>query len=458
MRFIPSSLSGRLLAAAALFVALAILVAGIAITAILGHFVRGQVDSRLDGQIAAVADALRAAPDGRLELAARPDGPPFDRRDRGWFWQASSGTDAVSSASLGSERLEVLSGQLPHPPPGRFPDHGPADPGRPRPAKVRGPHGAVLLGRLSERVIGGVPVQIVAAAPREAYSGPLRDALLPLLLAMILLGVVLLLALLFQVRLGLRPLGRLREAVAAVRTGARDRLPTENQPAEVAPLVGEINSLLDRNEAGLERARRHVANLAHGLKTPLATLSVVLAEPGRDPDRALSPLVGTMERLIRHHLARARSAALGGASRQRTDLVPRLRDLALAMEKIHAPRPIRFELAGATTFPVACDAQDCDELFGNLLDNAFRHASTLVRVSLGMEEGHGRVVVEDDGPGLPEDGMAQALHPGRRLDETHPGYGFGMPIAAEIAELYGGDLQLGSSDLDGLRVTVLLPL
>ncbi len=75
-----------------------------------------------------------------------------------------------------------------------------------------------------------------------------------------------------------------------------------------------------------------------------------------------------------------------------------------------------------------------------------------------MEEGHGRVVVEDDGPGLPEDGMAQALHPGRRLDETHPGYGFGMPIAAEIAELYGGDLQLGSSDLDGLRVTVLLPL
>ena len=73
--------------------------------------------------------------------------------------------------------------------------------------------------------------------------------------------------------------------------------------------MDELNSLLDQNALNLERARRHVANLAHGLKTPLATLALAFDEPGADPGRRLGPLVAGMDRLIRHHLARARAAA-----------------------------------------------------------------------------------------------------------------------------------------------------
>lgn len=449
MRLIPTSLSGRLLAGAAAFVALAIVAAGLVIAGILGHFVRLQIEDRLDGEIAAIAEALRFGADGRLGIGPRPDGPPFDRPGRGWYWQAAGGGDVVASPSLRGDRLAV-------------PDEPPArsffDLLRPWPAELGGPRRERLIARVADRLVEGRPVRILATAPARAFAGPLRAALAPVMIAMAALGLGLFGTLVLQVRLGLRPLDRLRADVGAVRTGAMARLPPSGQPVEVAPLVAEINALLDKNEEGLERARRHVANLAHGLKTPLATLAVVLAEPGRDPDGATAPLVAAMDRLIRHHLARARAAALGRPDRHRTDLVPRLDDLALAMGRIHAGRRLSFGREGLSGLVVACEPQDCDELFGNLLDNAFRHAGTRVRIGLAVQDGQARVVVDDDGAGLPDTRLAEALGPGRRLDETDPGYGFGLPIAVEIAELQGGSLALGRSDLGGLKATVLLPL
>ena len=221
--------------------------------------------------------------------------------------------------------------------------------------------------------------------------------------------------------------------------------------------MAELNRLLDANAAGLERARRTAGNLAHGLKTPLATLAVTLAEPGRDPDGVLAPLVVRMDRQIRHHLARARAAALGGPARARTDLVERLAELATVMGKVHAGRAVAFERAGIGRLPVACEAQDMDELFGNILDNAFAHARGRVRATVTRDGGTALVAIEDDGRGMSPDEIASVLAAGRRLDESTLGYGFGLSISGEIAELYGGGLELTAGSLGGLAVRVSLP-
>jgi signal transduction histidine kinase len=181
---------------------------------------------------------------------------------------------------------------------------------RPAAADGAGPSGERLHFRVQQAIAGHAPVTIITTAPRAAVMGPLRDAMMTLGISLAVLGLALVLAIVLQVWLGLRPLERLRQAVADVRTGRIERVPAE-QPLETVPLVAELNGLLEQNAANLERARRHVANLAHGLKTPLA-LAIALSERGRDGAGELHALVVLMERRIRHHLGQARAAALSG--------------------------------------------------------------------------------------------------------------------------------------------------
>jgi signal transduction histidine kinase len=178
--------------------------------------------------------------------------------------------------------------------------------------------------------VGATTVTIASTAPLHALAGPLREAMTPLIVTLVLLAAGLLAGVVLQVRLGLRPLTLLRAELTKVRTGRTERI-VGPQPSEVRPLVAELNTLLDQNAVNLERARRHVANLAHGLKTPLATLALALEEPGRDRDGRLRPLVTGMDRRIRHHLTRARAAALGGADRKRALLAPRIADHVAAL-------------------------------------------------------------------------------------------------------------------------------
>jgi signal transduction histidine kinase len=231
------------------------------------------------------------------------------------------------------------------------------------------------------------------------------------------------------------------------------------QPLEILPLVSELNGLLEQNAANLERARRHVANLAHGLKTPLATLAIALSERGHETTSGIHSLIGLMERRIRHHLGRARAAALSGPTRAQTLIAPRIDDVVDVLRKTYADKRIGFTQDIARDFAVACEQQDFDEMAGNLLENAFRWARSRVDVHAHRDGGRSvAIVIEDDGPGLRSDQIPQVLRPGERLDESAPGFGFGLPITRELAELYGGDLNLDPSPLGGLRVTLRLPV
>jgi signal transduction histidine kinase len=452
-----ASLSRRLLTAAGGFISMAMIIATVLIGFVLHRFVQGQIDQRLDTQIVFLSSMLRVDGNGRISLAGNADGPPFERVRHGWYWQVTGPNNTLRSVSLDGADLDnpalrEIDAKRP-PPPKLDPE---AREERPRPADGVGPDDEHLHYRLKSVNLGTFDVMIVASAPREAVLGPLREAMITLGISLALLGLALALAIVLQIRLGLRPLERLRQALADVRTGRSQSVPSR-QPQEIRPVVDELNALLDQNAANLERARRHVANLAHGLKTPLATLAIATStEAQRDPVM-LQQLVAQMERRIRHHLGRARMAALHGAVRVQTQVAPRLQDLGDVLGKIHSDRSIAFSMDLPPNLAAACEPQDFDEMAGNLLDNAFLWARSMVRVSGSREDAMLHILVDDDGPGLALAQREQALRPGERLDEAAPGFGFGLSIVSELAELYGGSITLGEAPLGGLRATLGLP-
>ena len=443
MTVLPRSLRGRFIASAAVFIALAILATGVSIQVSLHQFVRGQIDQRLDGQVRILASSFEPGPDGRLVPSRIVDAPPFDDPHTGWLWFARSGPDTWLSG--GRSASEPQFPPLPDVP-------------RSHPVQIEGraPDGRLLRARALTVRIAGRPLAILAAAPADADAAPLRDAFVPVVFTLLVLGGGLVGATLLQVRLGLRPLDRLRADLATVRAGRLERLPAE-QPAEVRPLATEVNSLLDQHAANLERARRHVANLAHALKTPLAALDLELAGPSRDPDGRLRGLTLAMDRRIRHHLARARAAALGSAARVRLPLADRIADHVAAFSRIYADRDIRCRTDVPDHLAVACDGQDLDEMVGNLLDNAFKWARTTISIEASAADRRVILRISDDGPGIAPDAADAVLQPGRRLDETVPGDGFGLAIAQELAELYGGGLTLGRAEAGGLMARLDLP-
>jgi signal transduction histidine kinase len=457
MMWRDASLSRRLLTAAGAFIAMALIVATVLIGFVLHRFVQGQIDQRLDTQIVFLSSMLRADGIGRITLAGNADGPPFERVRRGWYWQVIGPSNALRSASLDGADLDNFvpkeRGEGRPPPPKKDRDGREK---RPWPADGIGPEDEHLHYRIASVKIGAVDVRIIASSPRGAVLGPLREAVTTLGISLALLGLALVLAMVLQIRLGLRPLERLRHALTDVRSGRSERVPTR-QPHEIRPVVDELNALLDQNAANLERARRHVANLAHGLKTPLATLAIATsADSPRDPI-VLQQLVAQMDRRIRHHLARARMAALNGPLRVRTPIASRLQDLGDVLGKIHADRSIAFNMDVPAELAAACEPQDFDEMAGNLLDNAFMWARTSVVVSASSNDGMLRIAVEDDGPGLTLAQREEVLRPGKRLDEAPPGFGFGLSIVSELAELYGGSIALSKAPPGGVRAALELP-
>lgn len=456
--FRNASLSRRLLLGASVFIALALALAAFVIFFALHRFVQGQIDQRLDTQIVFLSSMLQTEADGTLHLSGNADGPPFDRPRRGWYWQISGPRNTLRSRSL--DDTDLVISEFPRRP------HGPLPPpprpdevwqgARPEPADGLGPNGRPLHARVFAMTASGTPITIVTSAPRAAVTGPLREAMTTIVISLGVLGIGLILAIVLQVRLGLRPLERLRNAVADVRAGRNERVPPE-QPNEVRPLVTELNALLEQNAANLERARGHVANLAHGLNTPLATLAIALSDRGKTSTEDLQSLVSLMERRVRHHLSRARAAALAGPARARTRIAPRTADLGDVLKKLHADKGLTLTIAIPDGMTVACEPQDFDEMAGNLMENAFKWARTQVRVEAMAGEREVVLTIRDDGPGLKPEQIPQVLRPGTRLDESAPGFGFGLAITRELAELYGGELRLDTTAGSGLAASLRLP-
>jgi signal transduction histidine kinase len=262
--------------------------------------------------------------------------------------------------------------------------------------------------------------------------------------------------------LGLRPLDRARAELGKVRSGEANRLEGDFPP-EIEPLANEINALIDNNKRVVDRARVQVGDLAHALKTPLA---VIYNEAGGRKTPAMKTIAdqaAIMRGQIDHYLQRARMAAQTGTVAYRTDVKPVLEKLVRVFTKLNPAKTFELDLK---TLPLlfAGEAQDLEEIIGNLLENAAKWSKHSVKLYSGeatLNGGTQRMLtlsVEDDGPGISVEKHRDALQRGKRLDETKPGSGLGLSIVSELVREYHGELKLDQSKLGGLKVTVTLPL
>jgi signal transduction histidine kinase len=454
----------RLLAATLIGLSLAMVLAGVVLSSLFHEHVVRQFEKGLTQQLDQLTARLSFDGQGRptLDVQTLAD-PRWQRPYSGLYWQLDDVTASVvpgvlRSRSLWDTRLALPADVLRD---GEIHVHdlpGPVD------SRLR-----VLERTVRPEAVAGDDVRwrLSVAADlqdtHEAVAGFQR--VLGVSLAALL--VLLLAAAWAQVALGLRPLLALQQSLHTLREGRTSRL-TGDFPNEVQPLVNNFNSVLDRNEEVVGRARTQAGNLAHALKTPLT----VLDQAARQTDTAgLAPLVREQVQLARRHidwhLARSRMAASTGLPGQRVPVVHTLQGLVRVMQRVHAERGLDITLDVADEdVQFAGEAQDLQEMLGNVLDNAcqWAHSSVRIRVSLGGALAHGgavttcRVGIEDDGSGMPAEQMPRVLQRGVRLDESVPGSGLGLAIVRDLVDMYGGELQLKTpAQGRGLQVTLILP-
>lgn len=277
------------------------------------------------------------------------------------------------------------------------------------------------------------------------------------------LGVVIVICLgagLLLVRRGLSSFDEMRTQLSAIKDGRARRMEGD-YPAEVLPLVTDLNHLLDDRDERVTRALRKAGDLAHGLKTPLTLLNQqaerAKAAGQTELATAIMQQVDRMRRQIDYHLAHARASAAGGNPSARCHVLTSADGLARTMMTIHADRGLTVEVHVSHDHFARTQREDLDEMLGNLVDNACKWAKSRVEIQSTLDAGQVIVTVDDDGPGLARELWETVLKRGVRADEAAPGSGLGLAIVADLVELYGGSIALGSSRLGGLSAELRLP-
>jgi signal transduction histidine kinase len=437
-----ASLARRLVLGASLWLLLALALGGVALASAFRESVRAGFDARLEGLLLACTAALRVDAAGKVALERPLGDPRFDQVFSGWYWQAGDAQGvAATSRSLWDATLET-----------------PADLAARSAAafELRGPRGETLRALARRFTLPGRdgPLWIVLAAETSELRGAMTRFEAWLLASLALLGAVLVVTVLVQVRYGLEPLRRLASDLQRIRTGELERLP-DAQPSELAPLVRALHGLLGDNAEIVRRARTHVGNLAHALKTPLTLILAEADELDGEPGDAIRRHAGAMQRQIEHKLSRAATAGAISSFAARVPLAEVVLAIAASLRRLHSD--VSLEVAVPAELTLRGEREDFEEIVGNLLENACKWATRRVRITASGSDGGCLVEVEDDGPGRSDAELERALQRGIRLDEKVHGYGLGLSIVQDLVDLYGGEVRLAASELGGVRASVRLP-
>ncbi len=433
-----SSLKTRLVLAALAWVAVAIPIGGGGLMLSFRDTLADSFDERLTSLLGILMGSAEIAPSGDIVLARPLGDPRFEQVYSGWYWSISHNQrNVLRSRSLWDQELAAQTGPVS---------------ATPRLRTVQDALGKRL--RVAEQTVDlpgiTVPVTFAISGDLASLQADARDFNRLLWLSLVALGAGLVLAILAQVSFGLRPLRKVTANIERVRMGAVQTLEATGT-RELDTLVEEINTLLDQNRNTLERARSNAADLAHALKTPLSVIRSAMSAEKRDDLLQ----VEAMQRIIDRHLARAASA--GPRRGVTTPVQPVVAALVRGMSKIHSERALVFETQIEDGAIFAGDAEDLEEMLGNLIDNACKWARTRVTVTTRLQRQELQIEIEDDGPGIPREQQALGIERGQRFDESTPGTGLGLAIVSDLATLYGGALALDSSPLGGLRARLQLP-
>ncbi|WP_284617757.1 sensor histidine kinase [Aquabacterium humicola] len=405
------------------------------------HVGESEMATRLQHDADSLVTTLSVDAQGALQVDARRAGVVYEQPFSGHYFVLRTGAQLLRSASFG----EVP----PFEPP-------PAD--RDAVDRIDGPRGQPLL-VLTRRIdVAGRPVALAVAEDLTALRHQLREFRLLFFSAS--LG-VLLAALLLQareIRRALAPIESVRDAILKLPAGG-EPVALEGAPAEIQPLIDEINRLMAFVETRLRQSRTSIGNLSHALKTPLAGLFRLLDDerlaPHADLQRQMRQQADAIRTRIERELKRAR---LAGDQRAGTRFDPRAEMPALVelLGRIHRDKaPVIEWHAPAGVLPF--EREDLLELIGTLADNACKWAARRVVIELRLQHGLD-LVVADDGPGCADELLASLGARGQRADESVPGHGLGLAIARDIVEAAGGQLAFRrSAALGGLEVSAHLP-
>lgn len=445
-----SSLRLRLSIAAALSILAALILSGIFLTLIFERHVTRRVDAELTAYIKQLTASLDIGADREPTLIAPLADPRFDRPFSGLYWQIEDDSGVV----LGSRSLWIDT--LPLPPFDlktretlRLEAQGPDE--EPMIVQARTVFVETSEGDRAFRLAVAVDKSEITAA-RNAF----RD---DLVVALTLLAVALLGASILQISFGLRPLGQIRQRVNAVRTGAESKL-EGNFPHEVQLLVTEVNALLSANDQAVQRARDSAADLAHGLKTPLAVLQAesrtLRNNQAAASAREIEAQVEQMHARVERHLAQVRMRGSGSGLRS-TPLRSSVEKIVRAMKTMPGEESLEWRIDIPDDLSVPVDAEDLLEVLGNIIDNARKWARHEIAIVAHVDAKDVEIVIADDGPGVPEELQAHVMQRGKRLDEFKTGAGLGLSIAERILQGYGGTLSLGSGSGGGAKVIIAIP-
>jgi signal transduction histidine kinase len=450
----PNSLAFRLFASAAAWTLVVLPLTAILLVSLNRQALERGFDARLNVYLTSLVASSTQGGAGAPREPASFGQPIFGIPFSGWYWQimpleGATRPDFVSDSLLDQQlKLPSKSGIE-------------ADASMTRRGYIVGPDDQRL--RIVEREIrpaglGSAPYSYAVAGDTAEIDRDLADFTTMLIAALAIAGLGLVAATFFQVRFGLSPLRAIRQALADIRSGNAEKLEGD-LPLEIEPLQQELNALIQSNREIVDRARTHVGNLAHALKTPLS----VIGNEARANEGALASKVLEQAEIMRtqitRHLDRARVAARSSVIGEVTDVGAALEALKRTVEHIYEERGLEIEIAAMPGLKFQGEKQDFEEMVGNLLDNACKWARSKVKASAERDEDAPlfTLLVDDDGPGLTDAERAKVVKRGQRFDETKPGSGLGLSIVADLAHLYKGRLALERSPEGGLRARLELP-
>jgi len=509
-----NSLTFRLIAGAAIWTVLGLVVGGFVLSGVFRSVVESSFDAQLTFDLDGLIAAAESDGEDHVTLEGRYSDPRFERIFSGWYWQIRPAQPANGDAppSNAAAQTTAASAQIASAAAQRAstavqPANAAAQPssadaqaintdaplaiaeGQPQTSRslwdqtlsprdlVRGENNTmwgyaagpdrqqlrVLMRRIAlpfvdndgsqtnqlfEFAVGG------DIAETEAEVGRFNRTLF-WSVAIFSLGLIA--AMLIQVRVGLMPLHRVSEALGRIREGRARQLEGEF-PSEIAPLASELNGLIAHSSEVVGRARAHVANLAHFLKTPLTVLANEAAATSGPLADTVSRQVNVMRRQVDHYLARARAAGALDVLGSRTEVAPVINDLARVIKRMHPDKDLAIQVNVPSTLAFRGEREDLEEMAGNLVDNACKWAHGRITVdAVPLDGALFALRVGDDGPGLQPEERSRAMQRGERLDESVPGTGLGLAIVRDIAKLYGGNFALDESPMGGLEARLELP-
>lgn len=428
---------------AALWISLLLLGGGLALDRVLTDAITRNFDDGMNYVLTAMIASAEIGPDGEVLFNREPADQRFLEPNSGIYYQISGkGHEDWRSRSLWDRALKVNPNHHDDAPhiydSNQFPGED-----------LRVMERSIILPGSKTRWM------FMVAQAREGLDAQIKTLRSTLFESFALLALGLIVLATLQTIYGLRPLRKVRHEIVRMRAGEKNRV-TEPMPAEVLPMVEELNALLAHNERQAEEARTHAGNLAHALKTPLTVIMNAATAQSPDLGDTVIREATTMRRQVDHHLARARAVGRRGAAQSRADVWPSLDAVERAVQRLYPE--VRIDMDGAKDAAVRVERQDLDEMLGNLIENAAKYGGGSVFATVGLRGAMVEILVEDDGMGIPEAERTRIFDRGVRLDSGKPGTGLGLAIVRDVAEIYGGSVAMEESeDLGGLLVRLRLP-